>query len=253
MKPNKMKAKIQSGQTAFGVSIMIPSVQIVEMIGYLGFDWVLIDCEHGNITLEAAESLTLAAEAVGLTPIARPRTNAPEEILQLMDRGVMGVQVPHVKTAQDAQDAVNAVKYYPLGTRGLGGGTRAASYGLSGSMDDYIAATNRETLVCVQIEEEEAAHNIDEILEVENIDVFFIGPNDLSQSMGYPGNPKEPKVAKLIDQTFDKIRAAGKAPGTPGTIDNIQEVLNRGVLYTYNHIPKLLNSASQEFFTKAKG
>ncbi|MBT3603749.1 MAG: 2-dehydro-3-deoxyglucarate aldolase, partial [Candidatus Latescibacteria bacterium] len=125
--------------------------------------------------------------------------------------------------------------------------------GLSGTMDEYIAATNRETLVCVQIEEEEAAHNIDEILQVENIDVFFIGPNDLSQSMGYPGNPKEPKVAELIDQTFEKIRAAGKAPGTPGTIDNIKEVLNNGVLYTYNHIPKLLNTASQQFFETAKG
>lgn len=253
MKPNKMKAKIHAGETAFGVSIMIPSTQIVEMVGRLGFDWVLIDCEHGNITLETAEALTLAAEAVDVTPIARPRTNSPEEILQLMDRGVMGVQVPHVKTAQDAQNAVNAVKYYPIGTRGLGGGTRAAEYGLSGSMDDYIATTNRETLVCVQIEEEEAAHNIDEILEVDNIDVFFIGPNDLSQSMGFPGNPKEPKVAELIDRTFEKIRAAGKAPGTPGTIDNIETVLNRGVLYTYNHIPKLLNSATQQFFAKAKG
>jgi len=247
-----MKAKIQAGETAFGVSIMIPSTQIVEMVGRLGFDWILIDCEHGNITLDIAEALTLAAEAVGVTPIARPRTNSPEEILQLLDRGVMGVQVPHVKTAQDAQNAVNAVKYYPIGTRGLGGGTRAAGYGLSGSMNDYITATNRETLVCIQVEEEEATHNIDEILEVDNIDVFFIGPNDLSQSMGFPGNPNEPKVAELIDRTFEKIRAAGKAPGMPGTIDNIETVLNRGVLYTYNHIPKLLNTASQQFFAKAK-
>jgi 2-keto-3-deoxy-L-rhamnonate aldolase RhmA len=253
MRANTMKAKIRAGEPAFGVSIMIPSVQIVEMVGLLGFDWILIDCEHGNITLEAAESLALAAEAVGITPIARPRSNRPEEILQLMDRGVMGVQVPHVKTAQNARDAVHAVKYHPMGTRGLGGGTRAARYGLSGSMDEYIAATNRETLVCVQIEEEEAAHNIDEILEVENIDVFFIGPNDLSQSMGYPGNPKEPKVAELINRTFEKIHQAGKASGTPGTIDNIEEVLKKGILYTYNHIPKLLNTASQQFFKTARG
>lgn len=251
MKPNKMKAKIQAGETAFGVSIMIPSVQIVEMVGLLGFDWILIDCEHGNITLDVAEQLTLAAEAVGLTPIARPRSNSPEEILQLMDRGVMGVQVPHVNTAEDARRAVEAVKYHPIGTRGLGGGTRAANYGLGLSMNDYLAMTNRETLVCVQIEDAAALPNIDDILKVDHIDVFFVGPNDLSQSMGYPGNPKAPPVKDAIDTVFAKIRAAGKAPGTPGTTENIRDVLNQGVLYTYNHVPKLLGAATQEFFKTA--
>lgn len=252
MKPNKMKAKILAGQPAFGVSIMIPSPQIVEMVGRLGFDWVLIDCEHGNISLETAEALCLAAEAVGITPIARPKSNNADDILQLMDRGIQGVQVPHVNTAEDARRAVNAVKYHPIGTRGLGGGTRAAEYGLGQSMDDYIAATNRETLVCVQIENEAALPNIDEILAVEHIDVFFIGPNDLSHSMGYPGNPKAPPVKKAIDDTFAKIRAAGKAAGTPGTTENIRDVLAQGVRYTYTHIPKLLSTATREFFATAK-
>lgn len=250
MQPNKMKAKILAGKPVFGVSVMIPSVQIVEIIGRLGFDWILIDCEHGNITLETAELLTLAAEAVGLTPIARPRSNNPEEILQLMDRGIMGVQVPHVNTAADARRAVEAVKYHPLGTRGLGGGTRAAHYGLGLSMDDYLAMTNRETLVCVQIEDEAALPNIDDILKVDHIDVFFVGPNDLSQSMGYPGNLKAPPVKQAIETAFSKIRAAGKAPGTPGITDNIRDVLSQGVLYTYTHVPKLLSAATQEFFKK---
>ena len=252
MKTNKMKAKILAGEPAFGVSMMIPSPQIVEMIGRIGFDWILIDCEHGAITLDAAETLALAAEAIGLTPIARPRSNSPEEILQLMDRGIMGVQVPHVATAEDARRAVEAVKYHPIGTRGLGGGTRAAEYGLTQSMDDYIDTTNRETLVCVQIEEEEGAKNIDEILKVDHIDVFFIGPNDLSQSMGYPGNPKEPVVAETIARTFDGIHAAAKASGTPANTDNIRDVLDKGILYTYTHVTKLLSLAAQDFFAATK-
>ncbi|MDP6040580.1 MAG: aldolase/citrate lyase family protein [Candidatus Latescibacteria bacterium] len=252
MKTNRMKARIKAGVPAFGVSIMIPSPQIVEIVGGLGFDWILIDCEHGNISLETAEHLALAAEASGVTPIARPKSNRADDILQLMDRGIQGVQVPHVNTAEDARRAVEAVKYHPMGTRGLGGGTRAAGYGLTQTVDEYVEVTNNETLVCVQLEDAEAIENVDEILEVENIDVFFIGPNDLSQSMGYPGNPKEPVVAEAINSTFEKIRAAGKASGTPGTVDNIQDVLAKGVLYTYNHIPKLLNSATQEFFQKAK-
>jgi 4-hydroxy-2-oxoheptanedioate aldolase len=253
MKPNRMKARIKAGVPAFGVSIMIPSPQIVEIVGRLGFDWILIDCEHGNIDLETAEHLALAAEACGITPIARPKSNRADDILQLMDRGIQGVQVPHINTAEDARRAVEAVKYHPIGTRGLGGGTRAAEYGLTQTMDEYVEATNSETLVCVQLEDAEAIENVDEILKVKNIDVFFIGPNDLSQSMGYPGNPNEPVVAEAINSTFEKIRAAGKAAGTPGTIDNIQDVLAKGVLYTYNHIPKLLNSATQNFFQKAKG
>ena len=106
MRTNKMKEKLRAGQPAFGVSMMIPSPQTIEMVGRLGFDWVLIDCEHGTISLETVEILAMAAEASGITAIARPRTKDPDDILKVMDRGVMGVQVPHINTAEDAQQAV---------------------------------------------------------------------------------------------------------------------------------------------------
>ena len=128
MKPNKMKAKLLAGEPVFGVSIMIPSPQIVEMVGRLGFDWVLIDCEHGTISLETVEILAMAAESCGITAIARPKTKDADDILKVMDRGVMGVQVPHVNTAEDARQVVAAVKYHPLGQRGLAAGTRPASH-----------------------------------------------------------------------------------------------------------------------------
>jgi hypothetical protein len=161
---NRMKAKLLAGQPAFGVSVMVPSPQVVEMVGKLGFDWVLIDCEHGGISAESVELMAMAAETGGATPIARPWTNSAEAILQVMDRGVLGVQVPHVNTAADARRAVEAVKFHPQGTRGLAAGTRPANYGFGLAMSEYVARANRETLVCVQLEEEEALRNLDQIL-----------------------------------------------------------------------------------------
>ena len=140
MNKNAMKAKLLASEPAFGISMMIPSPQIVEMVAGVGFDWILIDCEHGSINPETVEALALAADACGITPIARPRSNKPEDILQVMDRGVMGVQVPHVNTADDARAAVEAVRYHPEGKRGLGAGTRAAGYGFGVTMGEYIAA-----------------------------------------------------------------------------------------------------------------
>jgi 4-hydroxy-2-oxoheptanedioate aldolase len=223
------------------------------MVGKLGFDWVLIDCEHGTISLETVEMLAMAAEACGITPIARPCTKSPHDILNVMDRGVMGVQVPHVNTAEDAQQVVDAVKFYPLGSRGLAAGTRPADYGFGGSMESYVEASNRETLVCVQLEEESAINNADDILDVDDVDVFFIGPSDLSQSMGYPGNPKAPPVRDAIEATFKKITVAKKIAGTPGSVNNIRDVLENGILYTYTHFTKLLGAASKDFFNTAKG
>ena len=154
--------------------------------------------------------MAMAAEASGITAIARPVSRAPEHILQVLDRGVMGVQVPHVNTGADARRVLEAVKYHPLGSRSLAAGTRAAVYDSHGTLADYVAAANNETLVAVQLEDREAIDNIDELLKVDNIDVFFIGPSDLSQSMGHPGNPKAPAVAEAIDSSFRKMIAAGR-------------------------------------------
>lgn len=252
MKPNRMKAKLLAGEPTLGVSIMIPSAQMVEIIGALGFDWVLIDCEHGTISLETVEAMVMAAEASGITPIARPTTKRPEDIMQLMDRGAMGVQVPHVNTAEDAREAVAAVKFHPRGHRGLAAGTRAGGYDLSGSAAEYVQTANRETLVCIQLEEQQAIENVEELLQVEDVDVFFVGPSDLSQSMGYPGNPKAEPVRRAIEATFAKIVSAGKIPGTPATADTIRGILDKGVRYVYTHIPKLLGNAAAGYFAAAR-
>ncbi len=253
MKPNQMKAKFAASKPAFGLSIMFPSPQMVEMAAGLGFDWVLIDCEHGSISLESVEHLIMAAEAANLTPIVRPPSKSAKEIQQVMDLGAMGVQVPHVITAEDACGAVEAVKYHPQGARTMAAGLRAQGYGLSMGNDEYIETANRETLVCVQIEDAEALENVDEILKVEGIDVFFIGPSDLSQSLGFPGNPKAPPVAKAIDEALKKIVAADHTAGMPASTGAVQGVISKGVRYIYTHIPKLLTSAAGTYFEEARG
>src|SRR5262245_66066205 len=111
MKPNRMKEKIARGEPALGCSVMFPSPQVLEMLGHAGFDWVLIDCEHGSAGLADVELMAMACDAVGITPIARPRTNAASDIQRVLDRGAMGVQIPHVNTAGDARAAVAAVKF----------------------------------------------------------------------------------------------------------------------------------------------
>lgn len=247
MRQNRMKEKLGAGEPAFGVSVMIPSPQIVEMVGRLGFDWVMIDCEHGALGPETVELLCLAAEASNITPIARPRSKAAEDILQVLDRGAMGVQVPHVNTAADARAVVEAVKYHPLGKRGLAAGTRPADYGLTLSAAEYVQQVNRETLVCVQLEEVEALRHLDEILQVEGVDVFFVGPSDLSQSMGYPGQRDVPEVREAIDRAFAAIVAAGKVPGSAGSAQAVAEFLRQGCRYLYTHVPSLLAAGAAEF------
>src|SRR5215218_1161555 len=233
-----MKAKMLAGEPALGCSVMFPSPQIVEMLGHAGFDWVLLDCEHGSLSLADVEIMAMAADAVGISSIARPRTNSNPDIQSVMDRGVMGIQVPHVNTADDARRAVAAVKFGPGAGRGLAAGTRPDNWGLGAKMTDFTLAANQQSLVCVQLEHEAAIRNVDGILKVEGVDVFFIGPSDLSQSMGHPGDPAAPAVAKAIGETRAKIVAARKIPGMPATTDNVASMIGSGVRYIYTHLPR---------------
>ena len=248
---NRMKEKLRAGELAFGVSVMIPSPQIVEMLGAAGFDWVLLDCEHGTLGLESVELMAMAAEACGITAIARPATRSAEHIAQVLDRGVMGVQVPHVNTAAQAREVVQAVKFHPAGRRSLAAGTRAARYDRQG-LADYVKLANEATLVAAQIEDREALDNLDELLAVEGIDVFFIGPSDLSQALGHPGNPKAPPVEKAIKEALSKIRSSGCIAGMPATAEKVREALDAGVRYIYTHLPRLIAGAGQDYLNSTR-
>jgi 2-keto-3-deoxy-L-rhamnonate aldolase RhmA len=252
MSVNRMKEKIARGEPALGVSVMFPSPHIVEMLGYAGFDWVLLDCEHGSLAPVDLELMAIAADAAGITPIARPRSNATAEIQAVLDRGVLGVQVPHVCSGEDARRAVASVKFGPGSARSLAAGTRPDRWGLGAKMTDFVQTANAQSLVCVQIEDAEAVRNIDAILQTPGIDVFFIGPSDLSQSMGFPGNPKAPAVADAIARTLAAITAAGKIPGMPATTENVGDVIAKGCRYIYTHLPRLIGAGAAPFLSAAR-
>lgn len=253
MRPNRMKALIRSGRPALGCSLMFPSPQLVEMLGHAGFDWVLLDCEHGSLSGADVEVMAMAADAVGITAIARPRGNSAADIQSVLDRGVAGVQIPHIDTAEDAARAVGAVKFGPGAGRGLAAGTRPDRWGLGAKMPDFVERANAESLVCAQLESAAAIGNAREILAVPGIDVFFIGPSDLSQSMGWPGNPKAPPVARAISDTLTLIRESGKAPGMPATAETLAEALASGCLYIYTHLPRLIGTGAAAFLRGRPG
>ena len=179
MRPNTLKQKMRDGKPVFGAMITFPSPPIVEMLGYMGFDWVLIDNEHGSITVDTAEDMIRAGELTGVAPIVRPVANRPEVIAPFLDRGAWGVQVPHVNTRAEAEAAVAACKYSPEGLRGIFSGGRPAEYGFAGNTQKYAQEANANTLVCLMLEEVEAIDNISEIVKVKGVDVLFIGSGDL--------------------------------------------------------------------------
>src|SRR3954447_25252808 len=160
MRVNTLKQKLRDGKAVFGAMITFPAPPIVEMLGYMGFDWVLIDNEHGSITVDTAEDMIRAAERPGVARIVRPVANRPDVIAPFLDRAAWGVQVPHVNTRQEAEAAVAACKYHPEGQRGIFSGGRPARYGLAGNTGEYAKQANANTLVCLMLEEVEAIENI---------------------------------------------------------------------------------------------
>jgi 4-hydroxy-2-oxoheptanedioate aldolase len=247
MRPNKLKRRLESGGVARGLSMMIPSPQIVEIAGLIGFDWVLLDCEHGTMTLESVELMAMAAEASGITAVARPRSSAPEAILEVLERGVSGVQVPHVNSAAQAKEVVASVLYHPHGSRGLAARTRPAGYGLGIPMDEYVRRANRELLICLQLEDRSALQNIEEILAVQGVDVIFVGPSDLSQSLGHPGSADHPDVVSAMEQAFAAVRRHGRIAGSAGGARQWKDWAGRGVQYLYAHLPAVLAEGSKPF------
>ena len=247
MRENTLKRRLYAGQAAFGVMCTFPSPSVVEMLGCLGFDWILLDNEHGSITVDTAEACIAAAELTGMAPIVRPVGNKPEIIAPFLDRGAWGVQVPHVNTADEARAAVDAVKYGPEGHRGIFSGGRPANYGFAGSTADYAKEANAQTLVCLMLEEVEAIENLPDLVKVPGVDVYFIGSGDLSQSMGYTGQQAHPEVQKLMERGVKLITGAGRIAGCSCPDNLIPKFLGLSVQYFHSNVSRLLQQSSQAY------
>ena len=152
-----------------------------------------------------------------------------------------------MNTAEEAQNAVEAVKYYPLGTRGIFSRSRPAGFGFAGSTEDYAEEANKNTLVCLMLEEVEAIENLESMVEVDGVDVFFIGSGDLSQSMGYVGQQTHPEVQEVMERGVRLIRDSGKVAGVSCPDNLVPKFLDLGVQYFHGTVQTLIQTSSNSY------
>jgi 2-dehydro-3-deoxyglucarate aldolase len=205
---NTLKKKLQRQEITIGSWITLGHTSIAEIMAKAGFEWLVIDMEHSVITLDVAQQLIQVIEGSGVIPLVRVGENNANIIKRVMDAGAYGVIVPMVNTKKQAESAVKAVKYPPVGTRGVG---LARAQGYGDKFDEYAATVNEESIVIAQIEHIEAVNNLESILSVEGIDGCIIGPYDLSGSLGKPGNFEDPDVLaalEKVEQTCKERKAA---------------------------------------------
>lgn len=203
IKSNTVKALIGAGQPAFGTWITLcPHPRVVKMLGSAGFDFVIIETEHTDFSSETVGLLAMYAREVGITPIVRPAgTLKPHDLTRPLDAGAQGLLLPSIDTPEQMRAIVKATKYTPLGNRPMN---------LRGPHTDYqpgipaetIAHLNRETLLIAMVETRTAIDNLDAICTVEGLDCVMVGPDDLSQDLGVPGEMTSPVLAEAMDEIF---------------------------------------------------
>jgi 4-hydroxy-2-oxoheptanedioate aldolase len=213
LEKNSLREALKQGRTVFGAITGFASPDIVEMLGYGGCDFVVIDSEHGAIGIETVQSLVTSARASGAVPFVRVGGPDARMILQALDIGAYGIHVPTVNTKQEVERCIQAARYYPLGKRGLHGGIRAAQYGTA-TPAEYMAWANQEPMMMIAIESVEGVKNLPGILSVPGIDVLFIGPADLSHSLGIPFQFDHPLFLATMNGIIDQARSAGLVVGT---------------------------------------
>lgn len=240
-----LKKRIDEGETVYGTFFKLNDANLVEMLGLNGFDFIIIDTEHSNYTRADVENLVRAADYANISAIVRVAANTEEHILHAMDSGACGIQVPGLETVEAAVEAAKAAKYFPLGNRGLSTAQRAAKFGNWDGEVPYIQFSNENSLVVAHIENLEMASHVEELCEISLIDVLFVGPADLSQSMGMPGKSADPKVQAVISGIFQRAAAKGKAvgifAGTPELVERYRDMGAKYIVYASDAV--LINRA----------
>lgn len=232
----KLKERLKSGETVFGPLVRTTEPVITEIIGYSGFDFVVIDLEHGPANIHQAENLVRAAKSSNITSIVRVREASETLILRALDTGAGGVQIPQINNSLTAEEMIKASKFYPEGNRGVCKFTRNSEYS---NIDKsvYFEKANNNTITVVQVEGLEGVQNIDSILEVPGIDVLFLGPYDLSQALGITGQVENVKVLNILEEITKKARDRNIAVGCfANDVDSIKRQKAMGIQYLCTYI-----------------
>jgi 2-keto-3-deoxy-L-rhamnonate aldolase RhmA len=221
MNKSLLKIKLNDGNLALGSWISLAHPAIAEIMARIGFDWLAIDLEHSVITIREAEELIRVIDLAGSTPLVRLTSNDHSQIKRVMDAGSHGIIVPMVNSAEEAQSAVDAVKYPNKGRRGIG---LARAQGYGANFKEYLEWQENHSIVIVQIEHIKAIENIEEILSVDGVDGFIIGPYDLSGSMGIPGEFDHPELIKAMEKVFSYAKKIHKTGGIHIVEPNTKEL-----------------------------
>lgn len=245
IRPNRVKQKLAAGETVF-VASSLDNPDAIDQFGPVGFDGVWLEGEHGPVDFGDISDLTRACDLWGLTSILRINLNEQGMIYRALDRGLQGVVVPHVNTREEAENVVAGGKFAPAGQRGLF--TSRQGYGVS----NYVQTANDHTLLVVLIEDIVAVRNLDEILDVDHIDVFFVAPTDLASSMGHMDNIGHEEVQKTIDETLARIQARGRAAGALANNGNVAKYAAAGVQFLFTSVAPWIAAGAHEFMERAK-
>ena len=244
---NRFKAALKRGERQIGFWNTIPDPSVVEALATLSFDWLLIDTEHTPVEASSVMSLLQAAAPYDVTTIVRPVVNDTSLIKRYLDMGAQTLLVPFVQSVDEAKAAVAACRYAPDGVRGIGGSTRASRFG---QIKDYAANASSEICLLVQVETVEAMKSLEKIAKVDGIDGVFIGPGDLSASMGLPGQPNNPKVVEACLDAIKRLKKVGVPAGILCQDDILaKNYIDAGALFTAVGVdlPLLVRSAETKW------
>ena len=253
MYKNVVKEMLQNKQPVLGCIVNGAFPALVEMIGLAGFHFVFIDSEHSSLSVRECEELVRAAEVRHIMPFIRTPENNPKTILRYLDIGAMGIIVPEVNSKEEAEAAVQAVRYAPSGIRGLAT-TRCADFGYCKSKSEYLKEANQETMLIALIESKKAVEHAEEILSVEGVDAVMIGTSDLSMSLGLLGQVDHP----LVLAAYEKVLTLGLKMGKPiGVIvrdgESPRKYFEQGISMAFTSINSLIKSAARDFITQGMG
>jgi 4-hydroxy-2-oxoheptanedioate aldolase len=251
---NKTKAKLKAGESVFGCFMRHSDPGLAETLGYMGWDYLLFDGEHSPLSVRECEHLARISEITGCTAVVRVPSNMPWMIGQVFDTGILGVQVPMINSGAEAIMSARAAKYHPLGTRGLAT-TRAARYGqiLPFNIAEQVVNANAETMLIAQVETPAAIEDLPAILDVPGIDVIFIGPTDLSLSLGFPGQLQHPVVQRAFDRIVAAVTPTEKALGIlVPTVEAALEWQAKGARYIMVVTEAILGPAVRGFLKTAR-
>ena len=252
MKNNPVKAKLLAGKPVIGPIMGFNAPILAELFAYAGYDFVVFDAEHGPLTEESCENLVRTAEAANIPAIIRCPQNVPQVILRFADTGAVGLHIPQINTRQDAITAVRSTRYYPFGQRGLAG-IRALDYGAAGPLSEKLKLVNQEIMVIAHIENIQAVENLSDLIAVDGVDVYFIGPSDLSHSMGIPAQYDDPRLRSTIDKVIQDLKTAGKNPGILARNgEEAKKYIEQGVKYVIVGAAGLIMAGARAFLKQAR-